>query len=147
MEGPSSHPLTQPKGPKARSLEDILLEFGPTTSVSYEPFQTEPQQVASACLPTSFPQKPCPFDCFSLFFTPDLVRTITTNTNRYASLQRLHTLNEQAREWTNLLTDEFYTFLGAIIYMGIHEEPQVEMYWNQCVKGLFKLFKLFMNNS
>jgi hypothetical protein len=59
MGGPSSHPLTQPNGPKARCLEDILLEFGPTTSVSYEPFQTEPQQVASACLPTSFPQKPC----------------------------------------------------------------------------------------
>jgi len=21
-------------------------------------------------------------------------------------------------------------FLGAIIYMGVHEEPQIEMYWN-----------------
>ena len=21
-------------------------------------------------------------------------------------------------------------FIGAIIYMGVHEEPQIEMYWN-----------------
>ena len=116
MEGLSSYPPTQPKAPKARSLEDILLEFGPPTSVSYEPFQTEPQQAASACLPTSFPQKPCPFDYFSLFFTPDLIQTVTTNTNRYTSLQRLRTLDEQAHEWTDMLTDEFYTFLRAIIY-------------------------------
>ena len=37
---------------------------------------------------------------------------------------------ERAREWTDLLVEEFYVFLGTIIYMGVHEEPQVEMYWN-----------------
>ena len=37
---------------------------------------------------------------------------------------------ERAREWTDLLVEELYVFLGAIIYMGVHKEPQVEMYWN-----------------
>jgi Transposase IS4 len=37
---------------------------------------------------------------------------------------------ERAREWTDLLVEELYVFLGAIIYMGVHEEPQVGMYWN-----------------
>jgi hypothetical protein len=43
----------QPKKQKAQSLEDILLSLGLITSVSYEPFQAEPKQVARAVLPLS----------------------------------------------------------------------------------------------
>jgi Transposase IS4 len=39
-------------------------------------------------------------------------------------------VGERAREWTDLLVEELYVFLGIIIYMGIHEEPQIEIYWN-----------------
>jgi hypothetical protein len=35
---------------------------------------------------------------------------------------------ERAREWRDLLLEELYVFLGAIIYMGVYEEPQIEMY-------------------
>jgi hypothetical protein len=123
-------PPKQPKTQKAYSLEDILLEFGPITSVYYKPFKCEPKQTARALLPSSFPQNPHPFDYFSLFFTHDLFRTITTNTNRYASIQKPRVPQERAREWTDLLVEELYMFLGAIIYMGVHEEPAIEMYWN-----------------
>jgi hypothetical protein len=88
MNGPSATPAIQSTNQKA-SLEDILLRLGPITNVSYEPFQTEPKQPARALLPPSFPQHPHPFDYFSLFFTQDLFQTITTNTNRYANIQRL----------------------------------------------------------
>ena len=71
---------------KAQSLEDILHQLGPITDVSFEPFQTEPKQTAKALLPPSFPSKPHPFDYFSLFFTHDLLQTITTNTNQYANI-------------------------------------------------------------
>jgi len=124
------NPPTQPKGQKAQFLEDILLKLGPIISVSYNPFQCEPRQTAKALLPTSFPQNPHPFDYFSLFFTHDLFQTITINTNRYANIQRLQVAQERAREWTDLLVEELYVFLGAIIYMGVHEEPQIGMYWN-----------------
>jgi hypothetical protein len=116
--------MEDPKTHKAQSLEDILCNLGPITSVSYDPFQTEqPRQAARALLPTSFPQNPHPFDYFSLYFTRDLFQTITTNTNRYASIQRLHIVGEKAREWTDLLVEELYVFLGAIIYIGVYEEP------------------------
>jgi len=118
----------QPKKQNAQSLEDILLSLGPITGVSYEPFKPEPKQAARALLPSSFPQNPHPFDYFSLFFTRDLFQTITTNTNRYASLQRMQVQQERAREWRDLLLEELYVFLGAIIYMGVYEEPQIEMY-------------------
>ena len=42
MDSPFSIPK-QPKTQKARSLEDILLKFGPITSVHYEPFKCEPK--------------------------------------------------------------------------------------------------------
>jgi hypothetical protein len=121
---------TQSKTQKAQSLEDILLEFGPITGVYYEPFKCKLKQIARVLLPLSFPQNLYPFDYFSLFFTHDLFRTITTNTNRYASIQRLHILQERAREWTDLLVEELYVFIGTIIYMGVHEEPTIGMYWN-----------------
>ena len=126
----SSPPPTQPKKQTAQALQDILLKLGPITSVSYEPFQSEPKQSAKALLPPSFLRNPHPFDYFSLFFMYDLFQTITTNTNRYANIQRLQVAQERAREWRDLLVEELYVFLGTIIYMGVHEEPQVEMYWN-----------------
>jgi hypothetical protein len=129
MELPSTQP-TQPKKQKPRSLEDILLSLGPITGILYKPFQTEPKQAARALLPTSFPLNPHLFDYFSLFFTCELLQTITANTNRYASIQKLHVLQERAQEWTDLLVEELYVFLGVIIYIGIHKEPQIEIYWN-----------------
>jgi hypothetical protein len=26
--------------------------------------------------------------------------------------------------------EEFYVFMGVILYMGVHYEPQIELYWN-----------------
>ena len=129
----SSSPPPEGRGAKiTQALENILLKLGPITEVSFKPFQPEPKQPARAILPPTFPLPPKrhPFDYFSLFFTPKLFQTITTNTNRYASAQRLHIKEERAREWTDLLVEELHVFLGAIIYMGVHEEPQIEMYWN-----------------
>src|ERR1700759_2719248 len=105
---PPSSPPTQStkKKAKAQALEAILLKLGPLTDVHYEPFKCEPHQKAKALLPTSFPSKPHPFDYFSLFFTYDLFQTITTSTNRYATIQKLYVKSERAREWTDLLVDE-----------------------------------------
>jgi len=92
--------LKAPKQPKqkALSLEDLLRQLRPIKNVSYEPFKPEPRRKAEALLPTSFPRDPHPFDYFSLFFTHDLFRTITTNTNRYADIQRLRVAQERSRE-------------------------------------------------
>jgi len=89
MDDTSSLPI-RPKIIKAQSLEDILHQLGPIIDVSFEPFKCELGQTAKALLPTSFPLKAYPFDYFSLFFTRELFQIITTNTNRYASIQKLY---------------------------------------------------------
>jgi hypothetical protein len=129
----SPEPTNQPAKPnrhKTRSLEDILHEFGPITEVSYTSFQTEQRRPAQALLPSTFPTQPHPYDYFTLFFTPNLFQTITTNTNRYANIQRMHEADKGAREWSDLLVEELYVFIRAIIYIGVHKEPQIPMYWN-----------------
>ena len=58
---------------KARSLQAILDQLGPITSVSYTPFQPEePKQEARALLPPLFPKKARLIDYFTLFFIHDL---------------------------------------------------------------------------
>jgi hypothetical protein len=111
-------------------LKIYFTNLSAIEQVSYTPFKIEDQRPAIALLPSTFPLNPHPYDYFTLFFTPDLFRTITTNTNRYASIQRIQGIQEGIREWTNLLVEELYVFIGVIIYMGIHKEPRIDMYWN-----------------
>jgi hypothetical protein len=72
MEHPSSDLPTEPKRQKARSLKDILLEFGPIREVSYEPFKIKAKRLAKPLLYSTFLTKPHPYDYFTLFFTRDL---------------------------------------------------------------------------
>jgi hypothetical protein len=115
---------------KSQVLEDIIDKLRPVTNVSYTPFKYESRQLAKALLLASFPSNLCPFDYFSLFFTPELFRTITKNTNRYASIYKIRVLQEKAREWSDLLLEELYVFVSVIIYISIHYKPKIKLYWN-----------------
>jgi hypothetical protein len=115
---------------KARSLEEILAEFGSIDQVKFEPIQLEPHKDAQPLLPLTFSTNSCAFDYFTLFFTPELFDTITNNTNRYATIQRLYKPEERQREWSSLMKEELYAFIGSIIYMGVYVEPEIAMYWN-----------------
>jgi hypothetical protein len=116
--------------PKARSLKEILAEFKPIDQVIYEPIELEPHRDVQALLPPTFSTKSHPFDYFTLFFTPQLFSTITKHTNQYVAIQRRENVQERQREWDPLIPEELYVFLGVIIYIGIHLEPSISMYWN-----------------
>jgi hypothetical protein len=109
----------------ARSLEDILAEFGPSDQVIFEPVKPEVHKDAETRLPPTFLPSSHPFDYFTLF----LFNTITTNTNQYAATQRLHITEDRARKWDTVIVDELYVLIGAVIYMGMHDEPNPAMYW------------------
>ena len=113
---------------KSQVLEDIIDKLGPVTNVLYTPFKYESRQLAKALLPASFPSNLRPFDYFSLFFTPELFRTITKNTTRSTSIYKVRVLQERAREWSDLLLKELYIFVGVIIYISIYYKPKIELY-------------------
>ena len=82
-------PLQSNEPPKHyQTIDDILHEFGLYSDVQFEPFKPEPSRPAQALWLPTFPTNPTLFDFFSLFFTSKLFRTITTNTNKYANIQR-----------------------------------------------------------
>jgi hypothetical protein len=108
-----------PQRAKARTLEDILAEFGSIDQVIFDPIKLEAHTDAQALLPPTFSATSHPFDYFTLFFTPELFQTIATNTNRYAAIQRIHTVDKRQREWSVRVTSE-----GAIC-----------VYWSDYIYG------------
>jgi hypothetical protein len=118
----------QPTQRKAHSLQEILNEFSPLTDITYKPVKVEDHREAQPLLPSTFTEDTHPFDYFILFFTRTLFNLITKNTNEYAAIHRINTEEERQREWTDLLVEELYVFISAIIYMGVHKEPKVSIY-------------------
>ena len=114
-------------------LQEILDEFKIPDQVHFNPFQPEEYRKARSNIPSSFPTQPHPFDYFSLFWTDDIWNLITTNSNRYAAFQRRTISTERQRPWTDLIPDELRVFIGATIYMGIHQEPQIKDFWNTSI--------------
>ena len=66
-----------------------------------------------------------PGDLFSLFFTPDVIRNIVQETNRYAAQCLVGT----SHTWT---TDEheLRAYFGFYILMGLVREPEIRDYWS-----------------
>jgi hypothetical protein len=67
-----------------------------------------------------------------LFWSGEMLKRITQNTNIYAKLQGAeHTRNGkgQGHSWKELTVDELKIWLGITILMGVTREPSVKDYW------------------
>ena len=71
-----------------------------------------------------FPHLPYlkPFDFFSLYFNPDMVSKITTETMRYARLKKNHSFH--------VSDNDVYQFLGLMLISGYHTLPGEKYYWS-----------------
>src|SRR5437764_12862440 len=70
-----------------------------------------------------------PYTLFTLFLTEKHFETIATNTNTYAALSGAGQPGKRA--WRETTAAEIKVFIGILIYMGVHQSPQVEDYWNR----------------
>ncbi|RFU28169.1 hypothetical protein B7463_g8179, partial [Scytalidium lignicola] len=66
-------------------FEDVLNAFQSRKKVSFKPFEPEEYRESRALLPEDFPKKAAPLVYFSLFFTKELLESITRSTNSYAN--------------------------------------------------------------
>ncbi len=108
-------------------VAELVTKFGDLKSIQFKPFQPEQIRPAQALLPSDFPNQPVPSDYFNLFFTSDLFDLIVRNTNKYAVIQRLNK-EERLRAWHNVNSAEIRVFIGVVIYMGVHIEPETTWY-------------------
>ena len=71
---------------------------------------------------------------FKLIFCAEMVTQICGFTNQYVEAMReLHPRSYMY--WQDLTPEEFYKFIGLLLYMGIVQAPNVDLYWS--TKQLF----------
>ena len=69
-----------------------------------------------------------PLEVFSLFYTPDLIRTICEESNRYARQTRCDEIFDKFRP---ISTRDYEAFIGFNILMGINSLPALNDYWKK----------------
>ena len=117
------------KAAKKEAIVSTLRQQFKPSSVVFTPLQPKLPRPTSANLPTSFPPilQATPFDYFTLFFTPELYKLITRNTNTYAATQRMQK-DERQREWRDVIYEDIMVFIGVVIYMGVYLEADISSY-------------------
>lgn len=77
------------------------------------------------------------YDCFSLFFSPDIFRHVKTETNRYAAswlneMKRKGTLKtfSMFNKWSAVKIHEIYKFFAIILHMCLLKLPKLRDYWS-----------------
>ena len=82
-----------------------------------------------------------PETLFSLFFTDTVLNRIVRCTNLNAEKVRVDPVATRAKNirfhdslnqlpWKPVTSSEILAYLGILIYMGIHVEPEIDDYWN-----------------
>ena len=75
-----------------------------------------------------------PLQFFRLFFTSEMMKKITAETNAYAKEKIANkTVSRFSiwHEWYDVVEEEILAFLGLIINMGVIHLPSVKDYWSQ----------------
>ena len=87
---------------------------------------------------TNGPQVPVhcvnPLQFFMLFFTSEMIKKITAETNTYAKEKIANKTVSRFliwHEWYDDVEEEMLAFLGLIINMGVIHLPYVKDYWSQ----------------
>jgi hypothetical protein len=83
------------------------------------------------------PHNPAPSEVrgfFMLFFTPELIKEFTKNTNEYAQEQIKNTpLRERSvwKEWVEVTDEEIVAFLRVILNKGMNPKPEIQDYFTE----------------
>lgn len=116
---------------ESESGNERWTKWQPTHVVNHFPF-TVPNpgvQLTDTAIPDS------PGESFALFFTPDLVREIVNETNRYA--QEKLTRNSDLRRrsiwhtWKDVTVTEFLGYLGLVLRMALHGRGDIQQFFSK----------------
>lgn len=74
-----------------------------------------------------------PVAYFDLVFTPEIMKLIVEETNRYAEqrLQHPFTAPSSQIRWEPVTIEEMRAFFGCMIYMGLCSLPELKDYWSK----------------
>ncbi|ROL45245.1 PiggyBac transposable element-derived protein 4 [Anabarilius grahami] len=73
---------------------------------------------------------PSEADCFKLFMNEPIVEQVVQKTNKYAyQLKESATVPGKLAKWAETTVNEIYTFLAAVIVMGLVRKGSLRDYW------------------
>ena len=100
----------------------------------WHPLPIHNQETGRACLPEGVDASD-PIALFDLFFSADILDKIAYHTNQHAEKLRADALLQddalRPRGWKPTSPTELYTYFAIVIYMGLHQEPSLEEYWEK----------------
>jgi hypothetical protein len=121
----SAQTVGDPTDPKGTLRPNLPAE--PTTGSEFKPLHCPPF-VHKINLPTGIASNNA-FAIWSLFFTRDQLEIIAQNTNLNAKQHFTPGRGPHARRWKDTSVEELYTYLGILVYMGLHPENDIASYW------------------
>ena len=127
--------------PPKRKSESKSLRDKPRWKKSEDTLLCSKQGEEPVRLVEDFPHLPDlkPLDAFGLYFTPDMVSKITTETMRYARLKINHSFHVSG--------NDVYQFLGLILISGYHTLPGEKDYWSTKPSLSAPLFSRVMSRN
>ena len=139
--------------PPSPTLQPILPTDARSTPLE-KPFR---RQVPTAFERTIAPEVPeGAFPVFRQLCPDELVErwVLWTNKKRFIPLSTKAGYVEGPRQrrsrdhdWVPTTKGELYLFLGILVYMGVHPEPRLEMYWSHNLKGPKHSIPRFMSRD
>ena len=76
-------------------------------------------------------KEPEPVSVFRTFFTEEILKLITDQTNIYGKGKKQSSNQRKTSKWKDVNKEEIESFLGLVILMGINDMPNRELYWSK----------------
>lgn len=128
-------------------LETLMKKFPDLKDVKFEPFERGEKRLPQVQIPPEIDSE-SPYQLFSLFFPDSTYEMIAKHTNQYATIQMAGKDGYKARKWYATNSSEIKTFIGILIYMGIHHSPRYPQYWNTSQSdGPIHTVRLYMSQD
>jgi hypothetical protein len=114
----------------ALSLQEIMEEAQPLGELKFEAFDPGDFREPKITIPDNI-DSTNPLELLDLFIPPELYSTIADNTNLYAIAHDARTAPTPTnrRYWWPTNPSEIRVLFGIYFYMGVHREPNFEIYW------------------
>jgi hypothetical protein len=126
-----------------RKLDEITAELPTKEELSQRLRPLIPSSEAPRLLLPPGLDLESPYAIFTLFISEEIFEFISQSTNAYAR-REIAKLSDSAttsattaaaattpRVWKDTTTGEIKVFFGILIYMGVHPEPRIDLYWQQ----------------
>ena len=76
-------------------------------------------------------KQPEPVSVFRTFFTEEILKRITDQTNIYGKRKKQSSNQRKTSKWKDVSKKEIESFLGLVILIGINDLPNIKLYWSK----------------